>query len=242
MRPIYSKTQDTRLAGAERRIRFLERREQLPNPHTEDELGGGAGGGVDSIAESGATPLTGDVTLSAGTNITLTQTGQNIEIACEGGDGGVGPTADPQYAMFGSDAYTSSAGTDWLSWTSLVTSYGTAPPSINPANSRSILLNTSGIFRIDLIFSATGTAAADLLIELNGGADSGTFTFLSARSVVASYSTGYGCTASYTGSVKASGGAGSGANIMFGVYRLSGSGSLGTPACTVSVEKIAPYS
>jgi hypothetical protein len=45
-------------------------------------------GTVQSIAVEGEAELTGDVTLSAGSNITLTQTGQDIEIAAS--DGGSG--------------------------------------------------------------------------------------------------------------------------------------------------------
>ena len=52
------------------------------------DAGGGGGGGVDSLAKNGDTQLTGDVTLSAGSNVTLTQTGQDIEIAASGGGGG----------------------------------------------------------------------------------------------------------------------------------------------------------
>lgn len=48
---------------------------------------GGSGGGVDSIAKSGETGLTGDVTLSEGANVTLTQVGQDIEIAASGASG-----------------------------------------------------------------------------------------------------------------------------------------------------------
>jgi hypothetical protein len=44
--------------------------------------------GVHSVSKSGSSQLFGDVTLSAGTNITLTQAGQNIEIASTGGGGG----------------------------------------------------------------------------------------------------------------------------------------------------------
>jgi hypothetical protein len=47
--------------------------------------GGGPGGGVTSIAESGQAALTGAVTLSEGTGVTLTQAGQDIEIAASGG-------------------------------------------------------------------------------------------------------------------------------------------------------------
>lgn len=43
-----------------------------------------AGGGVSSLSKSGDTPLTGDVTLSEAGSITLTQTGQNIEISSDG--------------------------------------------------------------------------------------------------------------------------------------------------------------
>ena len=38
-------------------------------------------GGVNSLAKYGDTALTGDVTLSAGANVTLTQSGNNIAIA-----------------------------------------------------------------------------------------------------------------------------------------------------------------
>ena len=49
-------------------------------------VGSGAeGDGVSSLAESGQTGMTGAVTLSAGANVTLTQTTGNIEIAASGG-------------------------------------------------------------------------------------------------------------------------------------------------------------
>jgi hypothetical protein len=43
--------------------------------------------GVRSIAKSGSTGLTGAVTLSQGSNITLTQSGNDISIAASGGGG-----------------------------------------------------------------------------------------------------------------------------------------------------------
>jgi hypothetical protein len=46
---------------------------------------GGSGAGVSSISKAGETELTGDVTLSEGTNITLTQVGNDIEISSTGG-------------------------------------------------------------------------------------------------------------------------------------------------------------
>lgn len=42
---------------------------------------------VNSIAKEGSTPLKGDVTVSEGSNVTITQTGQDIEIAATGGSG-----------------------------------------------------------------------------------------------------------------------------------------------------------
>jgi hypothetical protein len=45
--------------------------------------------GVDSISKAGSAQLKRNVTLSAGSNITLTQTGQNIQISSTGGSGGV---------------------------------------------------------------------------------------------------------------------------------------------------------
>lgn len=44
--------------------------------------------GVSSIRKTGSAALTGDVTLSAGSNVTLTQTGNDISIASTGGVGG----------------------------------------------------------------------------------------------------------------------------------------------------------
>ncbi len=51
--------------------------------------GGGSGGGVTSLAKSGDAALTGAVTLSEGSNVTLTQVGQDIEIAAASGGGGL---------------------------------------------------------------------------------------------------------------------------------------------------------
>lgn len=45
--------------------------------------------GLHSVAKSGSAQIFGDATLTAGTNITLTQAGQDISIAVSGGGGGV---------------------------------------------------------------------------------------------------------------------------------------------------------
>lgn len=58
---------------------------------------------VKSISKSGEAKLKGDVTLSEGSNITLTQSGQDIEIAASGAAGGVDTANSPQaneYARF----------------------------------------------------------------------------------------------------------------------------------------------
>lgn len=50
--------------------------------------GGGTGtAGVTSLSKSGSPHLTGDVTLTGGANVTLTQTANNIQIASSGGGG-----------------------------------------------------------------------------------------------------------------------------------------------------------
>lgn len=51
----------------------------------------GSGSGVSSIAKEGSTALTGSVTLSEGSNVTLTQVGNDIEISSSGGGGGFSP-------------------------------------------------------------------------------------------------------------------------------------------------------
>ena len=45
--------------------------------------------GVSSVSKSGSTQLTGDVTFSEGANITLTQSGNDIQIAATGGGSGL---------------------------------------------------------------------------------------------------------------------------------------------------------
>lgn len=62
---------------------------------------------VSSIAVEGETPLTGAVTLSEGSNITLTQVGQDIEIASTGGTPG-GSDTQVQFndgGVFGGDSH-----------------------------------------------------------------------------------------------------------------------------------------
>lgn len=51
--------------------------------------------GVQSVSKTGSAKLNGDVTLTGGTNVTLTQTGQDISIASTGGGGGGGDFSGP---------------------------------------------------------------------------------------------------------------------------------------------------
>ena len=56
-------------------------------PKPKNASGGFVSSGVDSISKVGSAQLKRNVTLSAGSNITLTQTDQNIEIASSGTSG-----------------------------------------------------------------------------------------------------------------------------------------------------------
>lgn len=64
------------------RVRGFERPIQAADLEGESGSGGDL---LDSLSEQGQTQLTGDITLSEGSNVTLTQTGQDIEIAATGG-------------------------------------------------------------------------------------------------------------------------------------------------------------
>jgi hypothetical protein len=57
------------------------------------------GDSVTSISKSGSAELIGDVTLSEGANITLTQAGQNIAITAAGGGSGISESLAIAYAV-----------------------------------------------------------------------------------------------------------------------------------------------
>lgn len=59
---------------------------------------------VHSVSKSGSSLITGDVTFSEGSNVTLTQVGNNIEIAATGGGGGGGAPTTAQYVTLATDA------------------------------------------------------------------------------------------------------------------------------------------
>jgi len=67
----------------------------------------GSGGGVSSFAKSGDTPITGDVTISEGANVTLTEVGQDVQIAVPA----AGSSGQIQYNS--SNAFAASAALTW---------------------------------------------------------------------------------------------------------------------------------
>lgn len=58
---------------------------------------------VTSLSKSGSAKLKGDVTLSQGSNVTLTQTGNDISIAASGGGGGLSAVVDDPSPQLGGD-------------------------------------------------------------------------------------------------------------------------------------------
>ncbi len=75
--------------------------------------GGGGSTGVSSIAKSGSTALTGAVTFTGGTNVTLTQAGQDISIAASPGSPGAGASSLVyRYTVTGSDKASIDTGAD----------------------------------------------------------------------------------------------------------------------------------
>ncbi len=80
-----------------------------------DTLYAATGSVVTSINKTGSTALTGAVTLTGGTNVTLTQSGQDISIAASGGGGGttIGRTQLVyRYTVTGSDKASIDTGAD----------------------------------------------------------------------------------------------------------------------------------
>lgn len=74
---------------------------------------GSGGGGVTSINKTGSTALTGAVTLTGGTNVALTQSGQDISIAASPGSPGAGGSSLVyRYTVTGSDKASIDTGVD----------------------------------------------------------------------------------------------------------------------------------
>lgn len=54
---------------------------------------------VRTLSNQGDTPLNGDVTLSAGTNVTIVQTGQDIQISSTGGSSGSASSSNIKFTL-----------------------------------------------------------------------------------------------------------------------------------------------
>lgn len=96
---------------------------------------------VGSLSKSGSAKLVGDVTLSAGSNITLTQTDQDIEIASTGGGGVPGAIA------FAPDVVTDEDAHSYQTW----------------AEVRTVALSTSAPLRVRVkgVATTSGTTGPD---------------------------------------------------------------------------------
>lgn len=110
-------------------------------------------GGVDSLAKSGDTQLTGDVTLSEGANVTLTQVGQDIQIAAStGGGGGAGTELD--YAQI----------------TSNVTVNGSSGAPNNVVSGAAVTYDGSTRVKIEFFSPIVSAGSAALIVDLYDGA------------------------------------------------------------------------
>lgn len=112
--------------------------------------GGGSGGGVTSLSESGQPALTGAVTFSEGSGVTLTQVGQDIEIASSGAaaatDGWTDDsantwtrTADQTFTVSGDRTAVFSKGTR-LRWTQTTVKYGVVAGSSHAAGTTTVTI------------------------------------------------------------------------------------------------------
>jgi hypothetical protein len=125
-----------------------------------DVVAPGASAGVSSIAKAGDTPLTGAVTLSEGSNVTLTQVGNDIEIAAGGGGGGTpgGSNTQVQYnnaSSFGGITGATSNGT------TLTLTSGRAATDFSPSTNDGATLGTTALQFSDLYLAEGGVVNWD---------------------------------------------------------------------------------
>lgn len=136
--------------------------------------------GVHSVAKNGSAQLFGDVTLSAGSNVTLTQTGQDIQIASTGGGGGGISSITIDNGDFG--PYTGNFDFQFVGGltSSIIGSSPTAGVQVtNPYYWYPI--STS----VNLTLTAGSTGGKDVVILANANASSITITLPTATSVSA---------------------------------------------------------
>lgn len=117
---------------------------------------GGSTSGVSSISKQGDAQLTGDVTLSAGANVTLTQTGNNIAIASSGG-GGSGGTVDTIVEGTGIDVDATDPANPIVSIDSATqASLALADSATQPGDNVSTLTNDAGYLTSAPVSSVNG--------------------------------------------------------------------------------------
>lgn len=127
--------------------------------------------GVNSVAVTGSAQLKQDVTFTAGSNVTLSQSGQTISIAAAGGSTSItAVTKTANYSISSSDSYLSYVGTTTATFTlpSCTSAY-----SLNIENYSfyALTITRSGS---DVIIAPSGSANGDSTLQLNdygAGAD-----------------------------------------------------------------------
>lgn len=134
--------------------------------------------GVSSVAKNGSTALYGDVTLSAGSNVTLTQVGNDISIAATGGGGGSGTVTD----------------------VSVVSANGFAGTVANSTTTPAITLTTSvtGVLKGNGTAISAATAGTDYEAPITGAASTITTSNLTASKALMSDGSGKVATATTT--------------------------------------------
>ncbi|MFC1637555.1 beta strand repeat-containing protein [Candidatus Margulisiibacteriota bacterium] len=103
------------------------------------------------VASQGATRLTGNVDLKAGSNVTLTQTGQTVEIASIAGSGGI---YGELYCADNSVAQ--SVNTTYVTVNALTMEGVSSGTTLSSANKR-ITVNSTGIYRIQVAMAFSGS-------------------------------------------------------------------------------------
>lgn len=128
--------------------------------------------GVASIAKTGSTALTGAVTLTAGSNVTLTQSGNDITIASTGGGGG--------------------GGSGTVTDVSVVSANGLAGSVANSTTTPAITLSTTvtGVLKGNGTAISAATAGTDYQAPITGGATSITTSDLTASRTLVSDASG----------------------------------------------------
>ena len=115
------------------------------------------GGGVSSIKKTGETALTGDITLSQGTGVTLTQSGNDISISASGGSSGYTTDFDNSDLASGILTVTHNLGTKYH----LVAIYNNSDALIIPDG---VTLSSTSALTVDLTTFGTITGTWNVVV------------------------------------------------------------------------------